>query len=741
MTRSLFFRCRTKCQSSGELIDVLVIFFSSPLIDINVIDDDFQNALKSREPIPDAVALLTFGENAGHLRDLWTTHPTRTEGLIRRGKGLDGIEYLKEVSIWTFRQGGFEKLYRDPSAKTNYSLDLLALVSRGFADRVDRRGVFQEAPPRHVFRHPSRRQSKHFFVASELLHDEVDAYFAAVLVCAMAWGRLKFATVLHIDTMGIYAIARAVADVAASSGGKPVPWEIASFHSHGGMQGLYRVVQDHEAVLISATTSGAMASKLVEEGVPEAAVVTLLDISDKDRKGAIVYARSRHPGFRTQPQTFDDDTVIELAGEYFVARAKKPRPFTLTKDHRPLSLAKFLDNFSSDSVLRLNGPRKTATGAVDLISVDEALVVESEAFKTWVSQEVRVKTPVSVDHVIHVPGNGGVRMADHCASVIETCTGRRPTVVSAEDLHRLKEAPASGVLICAPVLGNGHVMRSIARDIRELVPDASRHFVVGIGLPETAEAWMRLTQFLTQSGNPDRPHSFSAWLVIPTGAAPGRGQAWERASYLTQQVDNTVLRADSPWKVEAITASLQLVADALEATTGGFLPDPGGSSLKLTRGFVFWNPDKPVLDGCNHAGASLLSMASALQVAREYANPKIRLATSMHEIVILDPENFLRFNDGVLQASILRAAFSHELDYSGSPDLSELTREFLEKVLINRAQSYGEAALEFGLALATKHLRLADRDKRILFERTAKYFQEASVLQGLLYLYWDMPSG
>ena len=106
--------------------------------------------------------------------------------------------------------------------------------------------------------------------------------------------------------------------------------------------------------------------------------------------------------------------------------------------------------------------------------------------------------------------------------------------------------------------------------------------------------------------------------------------------------------------------------------------------------------------------------------------------------MVLDPENFLRFNDGVLQASLLRAARAHELDYSAAPELSEIMREFLEKVFQNHHRSYGEAAPEFALALASGQLRLAATDTRLLLTRIGPVFIEASALLGLVYCAWHM---
>jgi hypothetical protein len=737
MKRSTSFRCRTRCLASGDLIDVLIIFLPGPLVEMNVLDDEFQNALKTQEPIPDAVALVSYGRAADQLKDAWKRESRRAQGLVERGRS-EAINYLKEVSFWTFSEGIFAKTFREPSSVRDFALNMPALIARGFAELIEQRGVFQEAPPRHVFQHPSKRKSKFFFSANDLLWDEVDAYFTAILVCSMAWERLRVATVLHIDTMGIYPIARAVADVAASSGGQPAPWEIDNFHSHGGMHGLYRVVQPNEVVLISASTSGSMAATLVEEGVPDLAVLTLLDVTDKERKGTIIHARSRHPLSTVNPSGSEEDAVIELSGEYFSARGKRPRPFTLTRDHRPAALGDFLSQLASETALRLNAARRNGAGPIDVISVNEVALVEAPKFRKWLADEVRLKTPASVSHVIHMPGPGGAAMAKLCAELIVGFTGKAPTVLGAESLVRdLEQASTSGVLVCAPVLGNGHVMRSLARDLREVAPEASRHFIAGVGLPQTAEAWTRLTQFLTQSGDPQRPYLFSLWKSLPLGAPPGRGAAWERASQLAQRLDLMSAPPGVPWSAEELQQSADSVAKALEEAEQGYLANSNGQPLVLTRGFVYWDPTPEVLKNCHHAGASYLAMSAALQAAREHPNPKLRFATTVHEVVVLDPENFLRYNDGVLQASLLRAALPHEVDYSGAPELSELMREFLEKIFINHARSYGEAAPEFALALATGHLRLADKDERILRERIAASIKGPSVLLGLLCWYFS----
>jgi len=731
------------CESSGELVDVLVIFLSRGRIDMTLLDDEIQTSLKTDDPLPDAVVLLSFTPHAAEIVNALKEHATHAAGLVRRGRRFD-LDYLKEIAVWTFSAGEFSKAFSTGTSSRSYVFNVPRLVSHGLRLLVDQRKAFQEAPAGHVFRHPSGRQTRYFLLASQLLIDEIDAYFVGLAVCSKAWPQLSKATTLHIDTMGIYPVARAVEDIVHRCGGDGADWEIASFHSHQGMADLYSVVEDSDVVLVSASTSGSMVKALADDGAPDRALITLLDVSDEGRRGTVVYAHERDQPEAISFARSSSELVIDLAGEYFAVQGKKPRPFVLTKAHQPSALQAFLSQFSSRAALGLHKPRSAMPSKRDWISLDEERVADNEEFKQWLAEDIRLRTPVSVTHVLHLDGPGGRLMAQHSAKVIDGLTGRASKIVTLQELAteaKANSANISGVLICVAVVGDGHSLRTIARDLRELVPSAARHFIAAVGLPKTFQAWTRLQQFLVQSGSKDRPYLFSAWQVLPTGVPTGFGDAWSRTETLMQRAEQLPLLDHSPWRGEHFQSSLTELARTLEARRSTYLQTVNGQDLRLTRGFVYWNPINAVRAASDHAAVSLLAVSSALQNARESGGASARLTSSIHETVVLDVENFLRFNDGVLQASILRAADCHELDYSGSPELSEMMREFLEKVFTNASRPYGDAAPEFALSLATGRLKLTKEDSRSLLKAVADKIPPSSTLLGLMYVWWLLIEG
>ena len=77
---------------------------------------------------------------------------------------------------------------------------------------------------------------------------------------------------------------------------------------------------------------------------------------------------------------------------------------------------------------------------------------------------------------------------------------------------------------------------------------------------------------------------------------------------------------------------------------------------------------------------------------------------------------FVRFNDGILQASLLRASRSCELDYSASDDFSRQFTAACLTVLRSCDHDVGDAALEFVYALVTRKVALRQQDRKQLFE-------------------------
>jgi hypothetical protein len=116
-------------------------------------------------------------------------------------------------------------------------------------------------------------------------------------------------------------------------------------------------------------------------------------------------------------------------------------------------------------------------------------------------------------------------------------------------------------------------------------------------------------------------------------------------------------------------------------------------------------------------------MGSVRQNARE--NLKLgeqtpRLHSTVIGQVCLDPENFARYNDAIIQASILRCALPHELDFRSNLEASQHVTKFLLRMFRNLRDINSEGLLEFLSALATRRLQV---DEASLSDFSEKAFK------------------
>ena len=109
-------------------------------------------------------------------------------------------------------------------------------------------------------------------------------------------------------------------------------------------------------------------------------------------------------------------------------------------------------------------------------------------------------------------------------------------------------------------------------------------------------------------------------------------------------------------------------------------------------------------------------VSAAIQRAREPPergkadnSPELSFDDNPFVRSVLDPIMFARFSDGILQASLLRAAHSSELDYSASDDFSRQFTSDTLAVLTNHENAVGDAAIEYVYAFATRKSFIAAR--------------------------------
>lgn len=732
MRKAYSFSARGICKKTGHEMDALCIFINTKN-DVSDFEffDELEVSLAKLDTRPDCVVVIADGVNIDAIYQHWTRSDTQRHVFEQRGF-KKGIPYIKCYFFveWS-ASSGLSSKYAQGAGDTEdlFEIPIDLFIKQGLHSLVRFNPVVQVAPAGHAFKHPSSTVNKLFFQARELATCEAELAFVGRCLCQAlnALSDPNLSTV-YIDTMGVYSLVREALLFAGSNA------TIHSFHSYSELSELSPPTESY-ALVISASTSGGMGRKLHQQDFKAERLLTLIDTVRANRSGSVMIALEDVDDSYRKQVVDGTETQIELFGEHFSSKAKPPRAVTLGLSHMPKRLNEFLPQFGIGGLLGLN--ESPSQGAASrLICFDNIATGQNKNLLSWLESEIDWRLPVSVDHVIFADDDGSKVLAEAAAEKIYAEKGgsNRPTVTAYTNLTKATLAYAKGILVVHSVAGDGGLLREISRDLREFIsPDIPRHFLVGIGLPESHETWQRLQQFLVRNIS-SRDYGFSAWLVLPIGS-DGAANAWDDLNKLAQKAEldaPTILGLDQSILTESIDRAVKVVGDTYKC----FLPTSTGKELGLSDGFLFFND---AFDGrleqvpiCT----TYLTVASVLQAARDLNVPANQLKPSGYESVVLSPENFLRYNDNLLQACLLRAAHASELDYSSSPHLSRLMKEFLLKIFFRHDHPYGSASLEFAAAIACGRLKLKADDRNELQQKAIQHLSaEASALLGFICLW------
>ena len=166
-----------------------------------------------------------------------------------------------------------------------------------------------------------------------------------------------------------------------------------------------------------------------------------------------------------------------------------------------------------------------------------------------------------------------------------------------------------------------------------------------------------------------------------------------------------------------------------------FFPTLNGKTLKIRNGFAF----APFNTGVSHTNFIARAKQSEVyfiisSILNELRNKEV-FHQSEYVRNILDPGNFIRFNDGIIQTCLLRASKSEELDYSLSDDASLQMKSILGDMIIHINDDHAEALNEFFYAIAIRKLKFIPfviEDCISLLEEQTDYNKKDSILKGLV---------
>lgn len=596
-----------------------------------------------------------------------------------------------------------------------------------------RHGVLDASGAVHYAK-PSQKHTDRFIRAGNVLVNSVE-------VEIMAWGCLPHIAgdvgFIYTDTGAINVVAAAVRELLIGFGSE-VTFSVDSFGSYNGLD-TFAGTRVGSIWLISATTSGNLATRIIEKQGVEARQILNLFTLGVPAEAAVCHldqdAQHNPEGYQSIQSYARNDCALCRAGstplwltdEQFLVSDIKVTAYLPKRDDLSKDIREVLHSLIGQNVFRVFFQPNTHTEQSDifldlelhssslLANPPTALSELAQRFRRRVQQSL----PAAVDAIVHLDDPASTALASAVVSFISG-RGLRPTLIAASQLanHEFTSPPES-VVVVATTVASGTSVIDLSRTLRSRETVKSVSYVVLVDRSATDERAKQTHQSVTTTEDGHRyDYHAIARLPLPDPSAVA-ANAWDDESHLLKRI----LESCSDDAIRnLLEARLNLLGDAKSQTRRGLRDDlfwqsEDGSRLELSRGFVFLPGDA---DLTKVSQADVYSVIRCLlhglrTKAAAGKEPPLR-QHPLHRKV-LDVGVFYRFNDPVLQAAILRASAPGELDYSYAHIGTQSANARL--LLLRAFKDSAAPSTEFALALATNRMRLTDGDKKQVLDEVA----------------------
>jgi hypothetical protein len=654
--------------------------------------------------IPDSIVVLGLsGDESNELRKELKAPITR----LSRGRIEGRIALIS--ALYDVQEGKLDLELLDPAfaaklpqIRADLQTPQRAWMKSGLEAIFRPADVVLRAPSGYAYQKPSGSRAEIFLKPDLGLKSSASVgYVALCLYDRVYAGRTEAFTSLrtvYVDTMAVSSVAYALRDLLAHAKFSGA-YHIESFHSYGGMADVPQPLPGTSLCIISASTSMGMQEQwIAEKGVGSFEVVTLLTLTSAKLQARALLALSP-PVPLSSPGPVQ--LSIRIKGETFLPEQELAKKVLLRDQvHRCDDEVKHFRDFAGQGVFDTYRQPIGSGATPRALFVDGEMLLRQEAFGDWLQQTLAQTVKAATTTIVFQEDASSRQLAIRVKKACESKLGLKSlNMVPALSLRAAEISNDGGVIICASVVGKGSQLLEVSRTLRDK-HIGPRLYLVGFQVTETRSELEALRMNLVHSKG--IRHDFQRFGAVAIGTQLRQSFEQEKTRYYAFSSNLQRLPKN-------ISRRAKLLGSASPVGSLALLPHGArvDEQLKIRPGFAYW-PDG-FSAGAFHAEI-LGTIAVLLQRAREDSklSGDNRLSSATYQHVVLDPENFARFNDGILQAALMRCAYPSELDFRADYAASDFMKSLILRALARATDQGGEAILEFLLALEQDRLQLVD---------------------------------
>ena len=621
---------------------------------------------------------------------------------------MDGVVQYDE----NIQSGDVEKF--DIKTSFNKILDV------GLVDIISRNDLVMESSPSYHFVKPSGKHTNRFIKASNVMQKSAEISFFAINLLKHVKGSIDR---VYTDTAGIFPLAYELVSISRRFGKETCEF-IDSFGSYKGVDSYTFTGSADTLVLISASTSDDLSRKLkTKVGLAQAKIVAVFSSSADTSYPVLVdfkrfYSVYKNAIFSPISSTaehecdlciYERSIPLSLSNSQFVFEAPKAERYLPLAKDSDQSIRGLISNYKNTQAFKClyDGLDGTTDPAPEYFVDVSALAVSNSKYQEKIKNFVLRSFPLSADLIVHANDQGAADLAEKIKMEVGALN-KTVGVISIGELD--PSSVRSGVVVVAGSIQTGKSLLDISRKLR-LIDGLPITYVVGFAKYNDPISYGKLKRDLAFNNGSSNlgSHQFFAVEEIMLPLTETRVNSWVRE----QETLKKILGLSR--NTEASTAAINDRESFLRTITSKdkqgagvelFLQSPIGKAMILGKTFAFWN-EADSQSEFDHQATVYFTISNILQGLR-YSKPGRDLAPLKDGYILkqLDPLLFDRFNEGVIQASVLRAAKPKELDYSADDNSSNVVGSLIERMIMYPDISTSEALPEFLMALCSGKLQV-----------------------------------
>lgn len=433
---------------------------------------------------------------------------------------------------------------------------------------------------------------------------------------------------------------------------------------------------------------------------------------------------------------------VVVSGDVFLLEKPKINQVVLKVNDPEKYLSDLLKQFKSkdrkENIFKVNYKENSSLKYEVYINYYEILegikTTRYSNHKKKLDDYINQYVPSNTKYLITLNDVASKKLADYIIDKIKANYKQKslPKKISQDELAKIKNPIEGTVLVVGSCVANGKNLLFISRALRKF--DRLRVvYLIGISRTKNKEYLNFLKSNLKQGTYGAESSSFIEVESIFCNN-DSKNTSWlSEIEFLKNFIEYVKDERPKCKELIFLTGRKKLLETSIGDTERGlanklFYPrlikKDRYEELSIRKNFAFFNFDD-YADNVSQADIyfTISNIINSLRNSNNNSEKTDRtLKQSVYIRSLLDPANFSRFNDGIIQASILRAAYSEELSYGIDLEISQEMANTLETIIKYSNHEQGEAILEFLYAIASKKMTLS----KVHLEKIIKLLKEGN---------------